>query len=364
MFVGYGFGYGYDGGYPDDDDDGGDDTSKPKLEVELESSCEGNVVTVSGLENDDEASVTVFQLNAAPIFSGDTDGGETESFSGCGMDVKIFASADGYKSASDIDALISCAQCEEPECTTDDDCPDAEMCSNEECVPVPCECGVVKNHQCEEYECCADSDCGEGEVCEGNACKGGEPEGGCADDSDCETTEFCNKPGGQNIGNCEPVTGDCGYALNHVWMDYKCNESACAACPEGYVCEAGECVEEELEGPDTGIVGSESEFTATRGGEPCVNCDIEVTTPTGDVLSGKTDESGKFSLPLNLEGTYKVALKDGPELTLDAVPKAPVEEPEKPPVTDENPFQWLFLLILLLILIGGIIYWRKRGQKR
>jgi hypothetical protein len=87
-----------------------------------------------------------------------------------------------------------------------------------------------------------------------------------------------------------------------VWVDYKCNESACAACPEGYVCVEGECVEEELEGPDKGIVGSESEFTATRGGKPCANCPIEVTTPTGDVLGGMTDENGSFTLPLNLEG--------------------------------------------------------------
>jgi hypothetical protein len=125
----------------------------------------------------------------------------------------------------------------------------------------------------------------------------------------------------------------------------------------------GECVEEGLEGPDTGIVGSESEFTATRGGEPCVNCEIVVTTPTGDTLTGVTDENGSFSLPLNLEGTYMVALKDGPELTLDAVPKAPAEEPEKPTVSEDGITQWLFLLILLLVLGAGIVLWRRKGQK-
>jgi hypothetical protein len=361
-FVGYGPGYGY---Y--DDDDGPTPSDDPDLEVELTSTCEGNVVTVTS-EGDpvNNADVTVFG-GGPPMFSGSTGSdGETDSFEGCDGEVKIVASKSGYDSATEFVDLIDCAQCEEPECTTDDDCPDDEMCVDEECVPVPCECGEVVNHQCDEYDCCSDADCPEGQTCVDHSCQEeeGEPAPGCTSDDQCLDTEYCNIPVDATSGNCEPVSGDCGYAAAHVWVDYECgDEPGCDACPPGYVCEDHECVESELEGPDTGIVGDDAEFTATRGDDVCANCPIKYTDPTGQTGTGQTDENGNFVLPLTMEGTYKIALEGGEELTLESLPKAPPEEPEKPTVAEDDGGFTLLILLLILLFIIGFVVWLRRRKK-
>lgn len=57
-------------------------------------------------------------------------------------------------------------------CTSDDDCPDSQMCSGGSCIPVPCPCGIVKSHACERYSCCSDSECGKCRICTGNSCSG------------------------------------------------------------------------------------------------------------------------------------------------------------------------------------------------
>jgi len=50
-------------------------------------------------------------------------------------------------------------------CKADSDCLENQMCSNNRCVAVPCECGEVINHQCKQYACCNNLDCEEGYVC-------------------------------------------------------------------------------------------------------------------------------------------------------------------------------------------------------
>jgi len=369
MPFGYGYGYGY--GYDEGDDDKPDQKT---LDVSLDSSCEENVVTVtSGGDPVSNADVTVFDLGTGlPIASGTTDGDGKFTFSGyptCSKDVRVYANKKGYSPENVHDSLISCTECEEGGCTSDDDCKDTEQCVEGECEPVPCDCGVVKNHECEEYECCSDSDCPEGQVCEDNSCKeeGEEPAPECTQDADCKDKEYCDMPAGQTGGDCKPVSGDCGYAEAHVWVNYECgDEPGCPSCPPRHVCENNVCVENELEGPQTGFVGDEAGFTATRGDEPCVNCDIEVTDPTGKKITGKTDENGNFVLPLSMKGTYKVALlKDGQviqELSLDSMPKAPAEEPGKPTGEEEDLTPLGFLLLLLLILLGLVVYWRRRKK--
>lgn len=368
MPFGYGYGYGY--GY-DEDDDKPDHKS---LDVSLDSSCDENVVTVtSGGDTVSNADVTVFDLaTGLPIASGTTDGDGKFTFSGyptCGKDVRIYANKKGYSPENVHDSLISCNECEEG-CTSDNDCKDTEQCVDGECEPVPCDCGVVKNHVCDEYDCCSDSDCPEGQVCEDHSCKeeGEEPTPECTEDADCKDKEYCDIPAGQTGGSCKPVSGDCGYAEAHVWVQYECgDEEGCDECPPRHVCENNVCVESELEGPQTGFVGDEAEFTATRGDEACSNCDVEVTDPTGKKISGKTDADGNFVLPLTLKGTYKVALlKDGQvvqELSLDSMPKAPGEEPGKPTAEEEDLTPLGFLLLLLLLLLGLVVYWRRRKKK-
>ncbi|MBD3397740.1 hypothetical protein GF412_01265 [Candidatus Micrarchaeota archaeon] len=81
----------------------------------------------------------------------------------------------------------ACVETEEPEpeCTSNNDCPGDEYCSDGECTPVECECGEVKDHECVSYECCSDEDCAEGELCRDNECIVPEEEEEC---------EECDEP--------------------------------------------------------------------------------------------------------------------------------------------------------------------------
>ncbi|MCH8028826.1 MAG: hypothetical protein IH874_02710 [Candidatus Dadabacteria bacterium] len=74
-----------------------------------------------------------------------------------------------------------------PECTTDADCAEGEVCEAGECVPAP--------------ECIIDADCAEGEVCEVGTCIE-EPE--CTVDADCAEGEVCE------AGACVEVDGGGG----------------------------------------------------------------------------------------------------------------------------------------------------------
>ncbi len=66
-----------------------------------------------------------------------------------------------------------------------------------------------------------------------------EPQG-CLTDNDCAGNEYCNIPNGELVGSCEPVTGECGYAENHQWINYECCSDS--DCPIGYGCENNLCV--------------------------------------------------------------------------------------------------------------------------
>jgi uncharacterized repeat protein (TIGR01451 family) len=57
----------------------------------------------------------------------------------------------------------------------------------------------------------------------------------CISDDDCLDLEMCSD------GSCEPVTGECGYAEDHEWIEYEC--CADAECPEGFSCSDHECIE-------------------------------------------------------------------------------------------------------------------------
>jgi hypothetical protein len=58
----------------------------------------------------------------------------------------------------------------------------------------------------------------------------------CVSGSDCEGFEFCS-----DAGDCENVTGDCGYAENHTWIAYEC--CADADCGnESLLCANNACI--------------------------------------------------------------------------------------------------------------------------
>jgi hypothetical protein len=120
--------------------------------------------------------------------------------------------------------------------------------------------------------------------------------------------------------------------------------------------------------PTTGIVGDDTTCSAREGDLPCVNCDYQVTDPTGKNSSGKTDEDGNFKLPLGIEGTYTVTLfKDGqPIKTIEvkAFPKSDQAEPEKPAAVLDSGIILLVLVFLIAIGIFGLLYWKGQGGKK
>ncbi len=75
-------------------------------------------------------------------------------------------------------------------CTKDADCSDTQTCDNNKCVEVECVDGYVKDHKCIKYECVKDSDCKkEFYTCDQklHICK--PPQ--CESDVQCEDNEVC-----------------------------------------------------------------------------------------------------------------------------------------------------------------------------
>lgn len=62
----------------------------------------------------------------------------------------------------------------------------------------------------------------------------------CALNSDCDGFEFCGAS-----GDCENVTGACGYAENHSWIMYACCEDADCG-NESLECKDNACIEKQL----------------------------------------------------------------------------------------------------------------------
>ena len=109
-------------------------------------------------------------------------------------------------------------------------------------------------------------------------------------DDDCENAEYCDIPVGAIGGNCELVTGECGYADNHAWQQYECgDEPGCPTCPSGSLCENRMCVERALDCPDFGFLGTEQTCHATEGDDSCIYCYVRVTHPDGTIILGNTD---------------------------------------------------------------------------
>lgn len=76
-------------------------------------------------------------------------------------------------------------------CTSDNQCKDNEACENSQCVAITCADGYVRNHECIKYECVRDSDCRQYYTCDTklHICK--PPQ--CESDYQCEDNEVCSE---------------------------------------------------------------------------------------------------------------------------------------------------------------------------
>jgi hypothetical protein len=330
--------------------DGGNDESDPSLSVTVD---DGTVTVTSGGEPVEDARIYI-----DGSYAGKTDEDGQLELTDCGDSVEVEARKTGYDKATTSAQL---PPCQELECEYDSDCAYNEVCSSNECVSIDCDCGTVQNHECVDYECCSNSQCSTGYSCVSHVCEENEqPE--CTTDADCALTEYCSN------GDCVDVTGSCGYAANHQWIPYECGtEANCPVCPNG-LCISHECVSGAVDCED-GTVGSTTDCSATEGNDPCPNCDYTITTPDGQVLTGKTDDNGDFGLPLTLVGTYKISLiKGGAELSSTEVTSSGTDDDdeEKPPVVGGfDAMSFVFLAVILLLIVALVLYYYStRGKSK
>ncbi|MCD6227023.1 right-handed parallel beta-helix repeat-containing protein [Candidatus Micrarchaeota archaeon] len=114
-----------------------------------------------------------------------------------------------------------------------------------------CDRGVYKNTcraseaQCPNYECLSDDDCEDDEKCDNHKCVEitgtcGYAENHewieyeCCNDTECEDNEVCQDH------ECTTLNGTCGYAENHTWINYTCCEDD--DCADDEKCEDHDCI--------------------------------------------------------------------------------------------------------------------------
>ncbi|MBU0532101.1 hypothetical protein KKB44_01265 [Candidatus Micrarchaeota archaeon] len=324
---------------PEDEENPSDEDKE--FSLSFDSTCDGNTLTVTYNGNPvPGASVNVYNpTTMQTIALGTTNVNGEFEFSGCDLTIQVHVSKTGYDSETVTEQLINCELCLEEE--------EHLECVDDLCIVVP---GLGPNL------CSLDADCME-------------PVYECYSDNDCDDTDYCDILEGEAGGNCLPVTGDCGYAQNHTWVQYECGvDPECVLCPEGLVCVEHQCVEANLTGPGEGFVDAEVDIIATINNETCAYCDIEIVDPTGEHFTGLTDENGRIQVPLNLKGQYTITLLQNGQVlaskTVDAIPKAPPTD--EPPPTEKigEDFTWLWLFILLAGFFILFFYWRQRKKKK
>lgn len=362
--------------YLPSDGDGDSDDPKDEMLVDLNLSCGGNVLTIV----DEKTMLPLAGVHvvvkdvtdASWVAVGDTDEKGQFTFTSCGKKVDIKLTLAGYASVLKTMDLIDCRECEG--CTSDTQCPSDQACSEGSCGPVQCECGFVEKHECVPYDCCSDSDCGEDELCSDHSCSDRPDDSECYSDGDCAETQYCEMPVGAAptgavAGQCRDV-GGCGNVVNHTLVPYRCgNAPDCPICPEGYVCVQNDCLQGNVTCPTTAFAGAQGDCSALQNEEPCVDCDYEVTDPSGGKTSGRTGGNGTFRIPFGSPGTYNVTLFGGNGTPLKTVQVTvfPASGEDGGKDTGFFGFDPLLLggLLVALVVVGLVIlYLRKRPSEK
>ncbi|MCP4647431.1 MAG: DUF11 domain-containing protein [bacterium] len=264
------------------------------------------------------------------------------------------------------------------ECEDDSDCPEGEICEENECVPDECETDedcppeeVCLDGEC--VDCIEDEDCPPGEICteenecveceddsdcpEDMVCEDGECEEECSIDADCPDVEYCAD------GVCEEVECPCGEVADHTCIEYECCTDS--DCPVGYICdpETHECECDELiiVVPEETEIGEEVEIIVTDcDGEPVSDGNVTIYVDDDPVGGGPTDENGRITFVPGEAGDYKVMVTKEGFLSADD---------EFVAVSGETIWDliirgvWIALFILLLIAIIYVIASRRKKRR-
>ena len=177
----------------------------------------------------------------------------------------------------------------------------------------------------------------------------------------------------RTAGTCLNITGKCGAVANHAFVpyNYTCgSEPGCPSCPQGQSCLAHKCVSSDISCPSSGQVGENKTCLLTENNQACTpdqNCSATVLTPDGKRFTVQPDDNGDVKLPLTVQGTYTVTLlKNGQlvkQVSVNAMAPSTPTESGKPTEAGPDAFTVLWLLVLLAVVVGAVIYWRGRGKQ-
>ena len=191
------------------------------------------------------------------------------------------------------------------------------------------------------------------------------PPTGCTSSSDCSTTQECVQ------GECTEITGACGYAQNHAWVEYECCSGSDCGANEN--CENHECIASTftLSIPAL-VVGEPARIVAYKDGSPEPGAAVEVTFPDGTREILTTDSSGAIEFTPEEEGEYSIqVLDDSGEPLAGKASIAQAPAPVSAPIGPETPILpekeccllgvcssvigicWYWWLLGLIVLAGG-----------
>jgi len=256
----------------------------------------------------------------------------------------------------------SCSDSITPECAANDDCNPNQVCTSGNCVALTGTCGYARGHAWFSYLCCNDEDCGEDYLCTSHTCMLA-PEH-CEDDVDCPGTHSCDE------GKCIAVQGECGYVNNHQWNEYECCSNA--ACDDGMSCRLHRCVaiapeaeynvSIEIEDDVESVVGENLTIRVFGDEGPCLNCYVEVRSPSGNVQILMTDDTGFITISIDEAGQYEIMMMiDEDTIESTFVEAIQVDDAQLHTSQVEDLLQYVFLFMLFAILVGSCaIYWKIR----
>ncbi|MFH1394155.1 MAG: right-handed parallel beta-helix repeat-containing protein [Candidatus Micrarchaeota archaeon] len=211
-------------------------------------------------------------------------------------------------------------------------------------------------------------------VFEHSLCSGMAP-GACRTDSGCAPAEACV------AGSCVALTGDCGYASGHVWIDYGCCSNAdCAAGTScvGHVCMSPE--EEVHEGAPGEGTTPPGEVIAEEDADAAAAALTALDEATGaiweadqagkDTTAAKAKfmeaqnayNSGDYAKAKELAEEAKRLANEAAAPAEGAIPEAGVEgQPtagQPPAASSGGPGMLLIIVgVVILIALGAGAYW-------
>ncbi|MEM3071440.1 MAG: PEGA domain-containing protein [Candidatus Anstonellales archaeon] len=201
---------------------------------------------------------------------------------------------------------VSCTkEKEEPQCLSSLDCPSGYLCEGRKCVQ------IVLNQTLPDLACLADSDCKKGEICVGGFCI----RASCDDDSQCLDNQYCS------WGRCLQISGKCGYAANHTWINYECCSSL--DCKEGEECIDNRCVISPL------ILKQEAQKEIEEAKKALNEATGKETRQAYEELNNAlyAFSKGNYEEALKLAKASKLSAKNAPPKTLIPKPPSPSQLP-------------------------------------